>query len=62
MPLSMFKHEQAAKSIFILQKKGPMAKAPKQVLLAELPRFSNKTAMQAMMAKIDAWIAGEKGR
>ncbi|AMX82599.1 hypothetical protein GS3922_02315 [Geobacillus subterraneus] len=61
LPLSMFQHEQAAKSVFILQKKGPMAKPPKNVLLAELPRFSNKTAMQAMMAKIEAWIANEKG-
>jgi site-specific DNA-methyltransferase (adenine-specific) len=30
--------------------------------LAELPRFSHKQAMQAMMRKIDEWITEEKGR
>ncbi|KPC99657.1 hypothetical protein LR69_02058 [Geobacillus sp. BCO2] len=62
LPLSMFKHDQAAKSVFILQKKGRTSKKPKHVLLVELPRFSNKSAMQAMMAKIDAWITEEKGQ
>ncbi|NNU83317.1 class I SAM-dependent methyltransferase [Geobacillus sp. BMUD] len=60
LPLSMFKNDQAAKSVFILQKKGPNVKKPKHVLLVDLPRFSNKSAMQAMMAKIDAWITAEK--
>ncbi len=60
LPLSMFKNDQAAKSVLILQKKGPNVKKPKHVLLVELPRFSNKSAMQAMMAKIDAWITEEK--
>jgi site-specific DNA-methyltransferase (adenine-specific) len=62
LPLSMFKTEKAAKSIFILQKKGSSVKAPKKALLAELPRFSHKQAMQAMMRKIDEWITEEKGR
>jgi site-specific DNA-methyltransferase (adenine-specific) len=62
LPLSMFKNEQAAKSIFILQKKGPNVKAPKKALLAELPRFSNKQVMQAMMRKIDEWFASEKNQ
>ncbi|MBA2873813.1 class I SAM-dependent methyltransferase [Thermaerobacillus caldiproteolyticus] len=60
LPMSMFKNEQAAKSIFILQKKGANVKAPKKALLAELPRFSNKQAMQVMMRKIDEWFATEK--
>jgi site-specific DNA-methyltransferase (adenine-specific) len=60
LPLSMFKNAQAAKSIFILQKKGANVKAPKKALLAELPRFSNKQAMQVMMQKIDEWFASEK--
>lgn len=62
LPLSMFKTEQAAKSIFILQKKGENVKAPKKALLVELPRFSNKQAMQAMMRKIDEWVTEEKGK
>jgi site-specific DNA-methyltransferase (adenine-specific) len=60
LPLSLFKNEKAAKSIFILQKKGEHAKAPKKALLAELPRFSNKEAMQAMMHKIDQWFSEER--
>jgi len=60
LPLSMFKNEQAAKSIFILQKKGARVKAPKKALLIELPKFSNKQAMTAMMHKIDEWFTEEK--
>lgn len=56
LPLSMFKNEKAAKSIFILQKKGAHAKAPKQALLAQLPSFSNKQAMQAMVLKFEQWL------
>ena len=56
LPLSMFKNEKAAKSIFILQKKGAHAKAPKQALLAQLPSFSNKEAMQAMVVKLEQWL------
>jgi len=60
LPLSMFKNQQAAKSIFILQKKGKHAKQPKKVLLAELPKFSNKQAIQGMMRKIDEWFLTER--
>jgi site-specific DNA-methyltransferase (adenine-specific) len=60
LPLSMFKNQQAAKSIFILQKKGANVKAPKKALLAELPKFSNKPAMHAMMRKIDEWFILER--
>ena len=56
LPRSMFKNESAAKSIFILQKKGTYAKAPKQALLAQLPSFSNKQAMQAMVLKLEQWL------
>ncbi|AST06457.1 SAM-dependent methyltransferase [Anoxybacillus flavithermus] len=56
LPLSMFKNEKAAKSIFILQKKGAHAKPPKQALLAQLPSFSNKEAMQAMVVKLEQWL------
>ncbi|WP_027409648.1 class I SAM-dependent methyltransferase [Anoxybacteroides tepidamans] len=60
LPLSMFKAEKAAKSIFILQKKGANVTAPKKALLAELPRFSNKQAMQVIMQKINEWFETEK--
>jgi site-specific DNA-methyltransferase (adenine-specific) len=60
LPLSMFKTEQQAKSILILQKQGPTVKLPKQALLAELPSFSNMKAMEGMISRIDHWFATEK--
>ncbi|WP_077619077.1 class I SAM-dependent methyltransferase [Bacillus sinesaloumensis] len=60
LPLSLFKNEKAAKSIFIIQKKGPEVKAPKQALLANLPKFSNQTAMAGIVQQIDNWFKTEK--
>lgn len=60
LPLSLFKNEKAAKSIFIIQKKGPEVKAPKQALLANLPKFSNQTAMSGIIKQIDDWFKQEK--
>ncbi|MBM7660536.1 site-specific DNA-methyltransferase (adenine-specific) [Bacillus mesophilus] len=59
LPTTMFKKKEHAKSIFILQKKGPDVKLPKQALLAELPTFSNKQAMEGMIQRIDQWFATE---
>ncbi|GAE47513.1 adenine-specific methyltransferase [Mesobacillus boroniphilus JCM 21738] len=41
LPASLFKSKQAAKSILILQKKGEEVIAPKQAILAELPKLSD---------------------
>lgn len=60
LPSSMFKAEEHRKSIFILQKKGEGIVPPKQVLLADLPRFSNKKALLSVIAKIDNWYAVNK--
>ncbi|MGN9864229.1 class I SAM-dependent methyltransferase [Bacillus swezeyi] len=60
LPLSIFKDEAHAKSILVLQKQGEQAKAPKQVLLAQVPSFSNKEAMLKMTAKLDNWLRHEK--
>lgn len=57
LPLSMFKKEQHAKSIFMLQKKGPGVKPPSQALLADLPSFSKQRALRNMIQQIDAWFA-----
>lgn len=59
LPTTLFKNEQFAKSIFILQKKGPKAKAPSQVLLAELPQFSNAKDMEKMMGLLEKWFTKE---
>lgn len=56
LPLSMFKNNKHAKSIFILQKKGEDVRAPKQALLAELPSFSKKEAMRGIIKNIDSWF------
>ncbi|PLR98273.1 class I SAM-dependent methyltransferase [Bacillus sp. T33-2] len=61
LPRSLFKSEHAAKSILIAQKKGENIKAPKQALLAQLPKLSNGPAMENIIQKIDTWIAENKG-
>ncbi|WP_018662486.1 class I SAM-dependent methyltransferase [Heyndrickxia acidiproducens] len=55
LPLTLFKNEQSAKSILVLQKKSEGIQAPEQVLLASLPSLSNQQAVQSVMLKIDAW-------
>jgi site-specific DNA-methyltransferase (adenine-specific) len=60
LPTTMFKQKEAAKSIFILQKKEDGIKAPKQALLANLPSFSNRDSMARMIQQIDQWFADEK--
>lgn len=56
LPLSLFKNNKHAKSIFILQKNGGDVRVPKQALLAELPSFSKKEAMSGMIKNIDIWF------
>lgn len=60
LPASLFKNKQAAKSILILQKNGPDVKAPKQALLAELPKLSDGSAVSSMLNKIDIWYKENK--
>ncbi|MBM7572861.1 class I SAM-dependent methyltransferase [Aquibacillus albus] len=60
LPLSMFKSENNAKSIFILQKKGQTTTAPKQALLAQLPSFKNVKAMNDILEKINLWFKNER--
>ncbi|MEH7122804.1 class I SAM-dependent methyltransferase [Bacillus sp. JJ1503] len=60
LPLSLFKNEKAAKSIFILQKKGEGVKPPKQVLLANLPSLSKTNEVEKILLKIDGWYKENK--
>jgi site-specific DNA-methyltransferase (adenine-specific) len=60
LPLSLFKDEKHGKSILILQKKGENSILPKQAMLAELPKFSNKEAMNSIMKQIDQWFRDNK--
>lgn len=59
LPSSMFKDQQFAKSIWIIQKRGPNVRQPGQALLAEMPSFSNREAMIEMMKSIDNWFKEE---
>lgn len=60
LPISLFSNEKAAKSILILQKKAENAVPPKQALLVNLPKFSNKEAMKDIIEQIDGWFKVEK--
>ncbi|MFP7172590.1 class I SAM-dependent methyltransferase [Priestia filamentosa] len=60
LPLTMFKKEQHAKSIFIVQKKGATATPPSQALLVDLPSFSNKEAMSDIMSQINEWFTAKQ--
>ncbi|MGY4689220.1 class I SAM-dependent methyltransferase [Salibacterium sp. K-3] len=59
LPSSMFKNNQAGKSIWLLQKKGPEVVQPGQALLAELPSFNNQDALLDMMKQMDKWFKEE---
>jgi site-specific DNA-methyltransferase (adenine-specific) len=60
LPKTMFKSEQAAKSILILQKKAEGIMPPKQALLVDLPKLSDGPAMSRILGKIDEWYAENK--
>ncbi|KLV26427.1 hypothetical protein ABW02_09940 [Niallia circulans] len=60
LPETLFKNKQSAKSILILQKKGNNIVAPKQVLLAKVPSFSNMRAMEQVLSELDTWIQANK--
>ncbi|MCM3704814.1 MULTISPECIES: class I SAM-dependent methyltransferase [Cytobacillus] len=60
LPLTMFKNEKAAKSIFILQKKGEGVTPPKQALLVNLPSLSKTVEAEKILKKIDVWFKESK--
>lgn len=60
LPMSLFKDKNAGKSILILQKKKPGIEAPKEVLLATLPKLSNKEALDKMMLGVEKWFKENK--
>ncbi|MFT8317320.1 MAG: class I SAM-dependent methyltransferase [Sporolactobacillus sp.] len=56
LPLSLFQHPEAAKSILLLQKKGEGTALSKQALLAELPDFSNEPELRTFIESMDHWF------
>ncbi|MEO2074739.1 MAG: class I SAM-dependent methyltransferase [Bacillus sp. (in: firmicutes)] len=61
LPETMFKNKQAAKSIFILQKKGEGVQPPKQALLVNLPSLSKQQEMDRILSQIEKWFQENKG-
>lgn len=61
LPKSMFKNENSAKSILVLQKMGENAQPPKQVLLVDLPSLSNAVEIDKILKKMDKWFQENKG-
>lgn len=60
LPFSMFASGQSAKSILVLQKKKPGVNPPKEVLLAAIPKLSNKEAMDRILVKMEKWFEENK--
>jgi len=56
LPDSIFRSEKQAKSLFVLQKKGGHAKAPKEALLAQLPSFKGVKATENIVGKMNQWF------
>jgi site-specific DNA-methyltransferase (adenine-specific) len=56
LPSSMFKKQDAAKSILVLRKQSEEIVAPKQALLVELPSFSQEGSLADMMKRISTWF------
>lgn len=56
LPTSIFKSEQNAKSLLVLQKKGQKTKAPREALLAQLPSFKNIKATESIVSKMNRWF------
>lgn len=60
LPSSMFVNKQAGKSIFILQKNKEGLMPPKQVLLVDLPKLSNASAMEKILQQMNEWFVENK--
>lgn len=60
LPNSMFKNKALEKSILVLQKISNVEKAPKEVLLGQVPNMSDKQAMAQFFAKVEEWIEENK--
>lgn len=56
LPDTMFKAKEQQKSFLLLRKKKKGMTIPKQALLAEMPSFSRKEALQDMTRQISEWL------
>ncbi|GAA6825905.1 class I SAM-dependent methyltransferase [Helicobacter pylori] len=56
LPATLFKNENARKSILILQKKETNVTKPVEVLLANIPDFKNPQQFQGFLADLTEWM------
>lgn len=59
LPMTLFKKEQMAKSIFVVQKKSDTEKPVKDVLLAKVPSLANPQALEQFFARVRQWKKDE---
>lgn len=55
LPKELFMNKDSQKSVLIVQKRGPKAKQPKEVLLVNTPNFKDLIAMKEFLAEISQW-------
>lgn len=60
LPMSLFKADEVGKSLFIIQKNGEDVPAVKEVLVAQLPSFSDPHAFNQTLNRIENWIKMNK--
>lgn len=56
LPKTLFKNENARKSILILQKKKSNETKPVEVLLANIPGFKNPNQFQGFIGELNTWM------
>ncbi|MCU5746112.1 class I SAM-dependent methyltransferase [Staphylococcus sp. SQ8-PEA] len=56
LPKTLFKNEQARKSLLILQKKKANVTRPVEVLLANIPDFKNPQQFKGFMQELNEWM------
>ena len=56
LPKTLFKNENARKSILILQKKKANETKPVEVLLANIPDFKNPNQFQGFIGELNTWM------
>ena len=60
LPTTLFKKEQMAKSIFVVQKKSDTEKPVKDVLLAKVPSLSNPQVLEQFFTRVRQWKKDEE--
>lgn len=56
LPDELFQKEIDKKSIFVLQKMGGEARAPKQVMLVQIPSFQKEEGFENILLQINQWF------